>query len=191
MDARSRAAYEAFGDVVTFDTTYRKNKYGLLFTPFSGVNHHYQTIQFGCTFFARWTIGVFPLIVQYLARSYWGKHLISMITHQDVAIGADIKSYFLTHVIVYVLDIQRKSVERSCPYLFQNFQIQRCIRKRVLKICGVIWLLSLVWISMNSLEIYIKFVNHRYRCTVEKRFMQGWTQRTVVKVLMHFFNDFD
>lgn len=53
MDARSRAAYEAFGDVVTFDTTYRKNKYGLLFTPFSGVNHHYQTIQFGCTFFAR------------------------------------------------------------------------------------------------------------------------------------------
>lgn len=53
VDARSRAAYEAFGDVVTFDTTYRKNKYGLLFTPFSGVNHHYQTIQFGCTFFAR------------------------------------------------------------------------------------------------------------------------------------------
>ena len=48
VDARSRAAYEKFDNVVMFDTTYRTNKYVLLFAPFFGVNHHYQTIQFGC-----------------------------------------------------------------------------------------------------------------------------------------------
>ncbi|KAI8538337.1 hypothetical protein RHMOL_Rhmol09G0094800 [Rhododendron molle] len=48
VDARSRMAYEYFGDVVTFDTTYRTNKYEMPFAPFTGVNHHYQSIQFGC-----------------------------------------------------------------------------------------------------------------------------------------------
>ncbi|XP_041020467.1 protein FAR1-RELATED SEQUENCE 5-like [Juglans microcarpa x Juglans regia] len=32
-DARSRAAYEYFGDVVTFDTTYLRNRYGMPFAP--------------------------------------------------------------------------------------------------------------------------------------------------------------
>ncbi|XP_042979906.1 protein FAR1-RELATED SEQUENCE 5-like [Carya illinoinensis] len=39
-DARSRAAYEYFGDVVTFDTTYLTNRYRIPFAPFVGVNHH-------------------------------------------------------------------------------------------------------------------------------------------------------
>ncbi|RYR78227.1 hypothetical protein Ahy_A01g002960 isoform B [Arachis hypogaea] len=38
--ARSRAAYEYFGDVVSFDTTYNTNKYNLVFCSFVGVNHH-------------------------------------------------------------------------------------------------------------------------------------------------------
>ncbi|XP_039130925.1 protein FAR1-RELATED SEQUENCE 5-like [Dioscorea cayenensis subsp. rotundata] len=47
-DARSIAAYEAFSDVVSFDTTYLTNKYDMPFAPFVGVNHHGQTILFGC-----------------------------------------------------------------------------------------------------------------------------------------------
>ncbi|XP_028092999.1 protein FAR-RED IMPAIRED RESPONSE 1-like [Camellia sinensis] len=47
-NARSRAAYKAFGDVVSFDTTYLKNKYDMSFAPFVGVNHHGQSILFGC-----------------------------------------------------------------------------------------------------------------------------------------------
>ncbi|XP_012575559.1 protein FAR1-RELATED SEQUENCE 5-like [Cicer arietinum] len=39
-NARSRAAYEYFGDVVTFDTTYLTNKYDMPFVAFVGVNHH-------------------------------------------------------------------------------------------------------------------------------------------------------
>ncbi|XP_048127783.1 protein FAR-RED ELONGATED HYPOCOTYL 3-like [Rhodamnia argentea] len=39
-DARSRAAYESFGDVLFFDTTYLTDKYDLPLTPFVGVNHH-------------------------------------------------------------------------------------------------------------------------------------------------------
>ncbi|KAH7661064.1 FHY3/FAR1 family protein [Dioscorea alata] len=47
-DARSITAYEVFGDVISFDTTYLTNKYDMPFAPFVGVNHHGQTILFGC-----------------------------------------------------------------------------------------------------------------------------------------------
>ncbi|KAF5465464.1 hypothetical protein F2P56_015474 [Juglans regia] len=47
-DTQSRAAYESFGDVITFDTTYLTNAYKMPFAPFVGVNHHGQSILFGC-----------------------------------------------------------------------------------------------------------------------------------------------
>ncbi|XP_073137648.1 protein FAR1-RELATED SEQUENCE 5-like [Henckelia pumila] len=49
-DPVSRSAYNVFGDVVVFDTTYNTNKYGMIFAPFVGFNHLHQTIIFGCGF---------------------------------------------------------------------------------------------------------------------------------------------
>ncbi|XP_061348897.1 protein FAR1-RELATED SEQUENCE 6-like [Gastrolobium bilobum] len=46
-DARSRAAYKSFGDVVKFDTTYLSNQYKVPLASFVGVNHHGQSILFG------------------------------------------------------------------------------------------------------------------------------------------------
>ncbi|XP_028105416.1 protein FAR1-RELATED SEQUENCE 8-like [Camellia sinensis] len=45
---RSRVAYKSFRDVATFDTTYLTNKYDMPFALFVGVNHHGQSILFGC-----------------------------------------------------------------------------------------------------------------------------------------------
>ncbi|KAK1270908.1 hypothetical protein QJS04_geneDACA019689 [Acorus gramineus] len=47
-DGGARKAYAHFGDVVVFDTTYSINKYSLICAPFTGVNHHFQSINFGC-----------------------------------------------------------------------------------------------------------------------------------------------
>ncbi|KAK8951267.1 Protein FAR-RED IMPAIRED RESPONSE 1 [Platanthera zijinensis] len=47
-DARCRATYENFRDVITFDTTYLTNKYDMSFAPFIGVNHHGHSILLGC-----------------------------------------------------------------------------------------------------------------------------------------------
>ncbi|KAL2480564.1 Protein FAR1-RELATED SEQUENCE [Abeliophyllum distichum] len=47
-DCESRRSYAYFGDIVVFDTTYHTNKYSMVFAPFVGVNHHDQTIIFGC-----------------------------------------------------------------------------------------------------------------------------------------------
>ncbi|RYR72708.1 hypothetical protein Ahy_A02g006926 isoform O [Arachis hypogaea] len=44
-DARSRAAFEYFGDVISFDTTYNTNRYNLVCGSFVGVNHHEAQFQ--------------------------------------------------------------------------------------------------------------------------------------------------
>ncbi|RYR18903.1 hypothetical protein Ahy_B03g063520 [Arachis hypogaea] len=59
-DARSRAAFEYFGDVISFDTTYNTNcplevyigcffGYNLVCGSFVGVNHHGQSTLLGCS----------------------------------------------------------------------------------------------------------------------------------------------
>ncbi|XP_021714732.1 protein FAR-RED IMPAIRED RESPONSE 1-like, partial [Chenopodium quinoa] len=48
VDARSRVAYENFGDVVCFDATYLTNEYELSFVNFVGVNLHDQSLLLGC-----------------------------------------------------------------------------------------------------------------------------------------------
>ncbi|PKA64412.1 Protein FAR1-like sequence 6 [Apostasia shenzhenica] len=47
-DARSRAAYQYFGDVVTFDTSYIEHKHKIPLVLFIGANHHGQSILLGC-----------------------------------------------------------------------------------------------------------------------------------------------
>lgn len=53
VDARSRAAYDSFEDVVSFDSTYLTNRYNIPFSPFVGVNHNGQSILFGCGLLSR------------------------------------------------------------------------------------------------------------------------------------------
>ncbi|KAG6536338.1 hypothetical protein ZIOFF_001392 [Zingiber officinale] len=45
---RSKAAYEEFHDIISFDTTYLVNKYKMPFATFVGINHHGQSILLGC-----------------------------------------------------------------------------------------------------------------------------------------------
>lgn len=58
-DSTSRRAYNCYGDVVIFDTTYNTNRYGLIFTPLMGVNNHGQIIIFECAFLSNETIDLF------------------------------------------------------------------------------------------------------------------------------------
>jgi hypothetical protein len=55
----SRVDYASFGDVVTFDTTYRTNLYNLPFGLFVGVNNHFQSIIFAGVLLTEETIDAF------------------------------------------------------------------------------------------------------------------------------------
>ncbi|KAK2648123.1 hypothetical protein Ddye_015612 [Dipteronia dyeriana] len=57
--AKSRRAYNCFGDVVIFYTTYNNTRYEMIFAPFIRVNNHCQSIIFGCSFLSDETIDSF------------------------------------------------------------------------------------------------------------------------------------
>nr|CAD1836971.1 unnamed protein product [Ananas comosus var. bracteatus] len=55
-DARSRAAYEYYNDVVMLDTSYVYGKYELPLATFVGVNHHGQSVLLGCSLLSDETV---------------------------------------------------------------------------------------------------------------------------------------
>ena len=107
IDGRSRSQYQHFGDVLYFDTTYKKNVYKMPFAPFTGVNHHLQSIQFGCALLLDETEESFVWAFETWLRAMGGKAPKAMITDQDPAMSKaaarvflDIRHrFFLWHVM--------------------------------------------------------------------------------------------
>ncbi|RYR54062.1 hypothetical protein Ahy_A06g029315 [Arachis hypogaea] len=71
-DARSRAAFECFRDVISFDTTYNTNRYNLVCGSFVGVNHHGQSTLLGCSLMKNEEIESFKWLFQCWLRCMGG-----------------------------------------------------------------------------------------------------------------------
>ncbi|KAG2711955.1 hypothetical protein I3760_04G102500 [Carya illinoinensis] len=82
-DARSRAAYQYFGDIVTFDTTYLTNIYNMPFVSFSGVNHHHQIIMFGCALLVNETVESYIWLLRTWQEVMLGKAPETLITDDN------------------------------------------------------------------------------------------------------------
>ncbi|GAV87012.1 FAR1 domain-containing protein/SWIM domain-containing protein/MULE domain-containing protein [Cephalotus follicularis] len=85
-DARSRTAYNHFGDAVTLDTMYRVNQYRVPFAPFTGVNHHGQTILFGCALLLDDSEASFIWLFKTFLTAMNEHQPLSLTTDQDRAI---------------------------------------------------------------------------------------------------------
>ncbi|XP_059440184.1 protein FAR1-RELATED SEQUENCE 5-like [Corylus avellana] len=86
-DARSRAAYQYFGDVVTFDATYLTNRYRMPFVPFTGVNHHHQSVMFGCALLVNETAESYTWLLKTWLKAMLGRAPFTIITDDDKAMG--------------------------------------------------------------------------------------------------------
>jgi len=153
-DARSRASYESFGDVVTFDTTYLTNKYGMPFAPFVGVNHHGQSILLGAGLLSSEDTKNFVWLFQTWLECMNGRAPNAIITDQDRAIKNAIARVFpgtrhrycLWHILKKISEKFKaysqydaiKSALRRCVYESQtcgDFEIgwQRVLERYNLK----------------------------------------------------------
>lgn len=91
-DYQSRLDYQAFGDVVVFDSTYRTNRYNLPFVPFVGLNHHRSTVVFGCGIVSNETFEAYEWLLQTFLTAMAQKHPISVITDGDLAMQKAIRT---------------------------------------------------------------------------------------------------
>ncbi|XP_071932275.1 protein FAR1-RELATED SEQUENCE 5-like isoform X2 [Coffea arabica] len=85
-DPKARANYTYFGDTVTFDTTYRSNRYRLPFAPFTGVNHHGQPVLFGCAFLINESEASFVWLFKTWLAAMSGCPPVSITTDHDSVI---------------------------------------------------------------------------------------------------------
>lgn len=93
-DAKSRMAYQYFGDAVTFDTSYKKTKYMMPFATFRGVNNHLQSVTYGCALLMDETKGSYVWLFETWLTAMGGRHPISLFTDRDKAMEGAISRAF-------------------------------------------------------------------------------------------------
>ncbi|XP_024627860.1 protein FAR1-RELATED SEQUENCE 5 [Medicago truncatula] len=86
-DAQMINDYGYFGDVITFDTTYKTNKGYRPLGVFVGLNNHRQTVIFGAALLYDETIPSFKWLFQTFLKAMGGKKPKTMMTDQDVAMA--------------------------------------------------------------------------------------------------------
>ena len=64
VDVTSRIDHKCFGDVIVFDSTYKKNKYKKSLVIFLGKNHHAQLVIFGCSLMSNETIETYKWVLE-------------------------------------------------------------------------------------------------------------------------------
>ncbi|KAL3850344.1 hypothetical protein ACJIZ3_012226 [Penstemon smallii] len=93
-DPKAIADYNHFGDTVTFDTTYRSNRYRLPFLPFTGLNHHGQPVLFGCAFLINESEASFVWLFNTWLEAMSGRSPVSITTEHDNVIRSAITQVF-------------------------------------------------------------------------------------------------
>ncbi|KAK4437431.1 protein FAR-RED ELONGATED HYPOCOTYL 3 [Sesamum alatum] len=83
IDAKSRHDYPNFSDVVSFDTSYVRNKYKMPLALFVGVNQHYQFMLLGCALVSDESEATFSWVMQTWLRAMGGQAPKIIITDQD------------------------------------------------------------------------------------------------------------
>ncbi|KAI5391231.1 hypothetical protein KIW84_076177 [Lathyrus oleraceus] len=93
-DGSSRSDYFCFGDMVVFNTTYRKNKYNYPLVIFSGCNHHSQTIIFDAALVLDEMTETYKWLLRCFLECMEGKYPKAVVTDGDGAMREAIKQIF-------------------------------------------------------------------------------------------------
>ncbi|XP_031096951.1 protein FAR1-RELATED SEQUENCE 5-like [Ipomoea triloba] len=81
-DAVSRKNFSLFGDAVSFDATYRTNRYNLVFVPFTSIDNHKRCITFGAGLLTKEDIDSYVWILESF-KKIMGHDPICVVTDQD------------------------------------------------------------------------------------------------------------
>lgn len=135
VDTRSRIAYNCFSDVVAFDTTYQVNQYKMPFAPFTGINHHKQSVLFGCALLADETESTFIWLFTTWLEAMSGRQPGLVLTDYDSAISRAVEKVFPESSHRYckwhIMSKMPKEIGHIYGALPKTFQIEfdKCINK--------------------------------------------------------------
>lgn len=128
-DSRSRASYDYFGDIVTFDTNYLANKYESPFVLFVGVNHHGQLVLFGCGLLASGTSENYVWLFEAWSSCISGRSPKAIITDQCMAIQYAVSEVFPSTRHRFCLRHILKKMPENLGYIEQYKTIKKEVKR--------------------------------------------------------------
>ncbi|XP_006341404.1 protein FAR1-RELATED SEQUENCE 6-like isoform X2 [Solanum tuberosum] len=113
IDARSRAAYAYFVDVIYIDNSYLSNKYEIPLVAFVGTNHHGQSMLLGCGLLAGETKASYVWVFKAWLTSSLGRFPQTIITERCKVLETAINEVFPRSLHRFALShIMRKVPEK-------------------------------------------------------------------------------
>ncbi|KAL9668574.1 hypothetical protein QQ045_006110 [Rhodiola kirilowii] len=94
-DHVARADCIIFGDVVSFDATYRTNKYNLVFVPFTGVDNHHRSVTLAAWLISKEDIESYTWLLTCF-KNFVVRDPSVIVTDQDAAMKVAISCVFPT-----------------------------------------------------------------------------------------------
>ncbi|PNT65017.1 hypothetical protein BRADI_4g36233v3 [Brachypodium distachyon] len=117
-DGNCRKFYDLYGDCISFDTTYKTNKYNLSFAPFVGITGHANNCLFACAILQNETVETFTWLFEEFLQCMGGKMPLTIITDQDVARKQAIPNVFTQTKHRNCLFHIKKKAEEKCARCF-------------------------------------------------------------------------
>ncbi|XP_023740620.2 protein FAR1-RELATED SEQUENCE 5-like [Lactuca sativa] len=94
-DETDKLYYKEFGDVISFDATFRTNTYGMIFVPFTAVDNHKRSINIGAGLLSNESIESYRWLLEAFLKAHV-KHPQLVLTDQDPAILQAVEAIFPT-----------------------------------------------------------------------------------------------
>ncbi|XP_022040082.2 protein FAR1-RELATED SEQUENCE 5-like [Helianthus annuus] len=83
-DEDMKRNYYMFGDVISFDATYKRNKYNMMFLPFTGIDNHNRNVTLGAAILGSETAETYSWLLRAIKNAYGYAPLV-IVTDQDPA----------------------------------------------------------------------------------------------------------
>nr|GEW13681.1 FAR1 DNA binding domain, zinc finger, SWIM-type, MULE transposase domain, FHY3/FAR1 family [Tanacetum cinerariifolium] len=129
--------YSTFGDIVSFDATFRSNKYQMVFLSFTKINHHNRCITFASGFLADETARAYIWLLKEFKEAF-GKDPEVVVTDQDPSMKIAIAECFpdtCTHYKLEVFTMTQQDLNCNAIEAFTNSSIFYRLAQHYVKFC--------------------------------------------------------
>nr|XP_043616187.1 protein FAR1-RELATED SEQUENCE 5-like [Erigeron canadensis] len=133
-DETTKANFKEFGDIISFDATYRTNRYNMMFVPFTGIDNHKKTVSIGAGMLRDETTDSYVWLLKAFLDTF-GSQPKMVVTDQDAAMkkavalvgkrmfdNTDFKKKF--NDIVWNISLSTKTFEKRWAEIMKEFKLE-------------------------------------------------------------------
>ncbi|XP_021980106.1 protein FAR1-RELATED SEQUENCE 5-like [Helianthus annuus] len=157
-DGLCKRNFMEFGDVISFDATFKTKKYKMVFVPFTGIDNHCRNIALGAGLLASESIDSYKWLLNSFVKSF-GRQPKVVVTDQEPAMKQAIEDVFTTsRQRLCMWHIMKKVADKAGHELCNNDDFKR-------KMYDIVWIDS---IEPEEFERQWKLVMIEYGLTQNK-----------------------